>query len=429
MLFSNITILDEELNVKENQYVLIKDDRVAYIGDERPQEVSGREIDGKGRLLMSGFFNAHAHSPMTLMRGYGENMVLQDWLTKEIFPFEDKLTGEAVYWGTMLAMAESLKFGIVSTSDMYYFCDDMARAVADSGTKNNISRSIANPMGADVSRLESFDEMKHFYREFNDAADGRIIVDMSLHAEYTSNPETAVALADYARSLDGVKMQVHVSETEFEHSECIKRHGMTPAAYLEKTGIFDVPAVAAHCVYSDDSDLEIFKRKGVTVAANPVSNMKLASGICNVQKIIDKGVNLAIGTDSVASNNSLNFFEEIKTLVTGTKVISKDPTAVTPKDALRAATYGGAKAQGRLDSGTLKEGNKADLIVIDISGPNMHPVHSLINNLVYSCSGGDVLMTIVDGKVLYENGQYSTIDIEKTVDMVEKSTREILERL
>ena len=273
-------------------------------------------------------------------------------------------------------------------------------------------------MGADVSRLESFDEMKHFYREFNDAADGRIIVDMSLHAEYTSNPETAVALADYARSLDGVKMQVHVSETEFEHSECIKRHGMTPAAYLEKTGIFDVPAVAAHCVYSDDSDLEIFKRKGVTVAANPVSNMKLASGICNVQKIIDKGVNLAIGTDSVASNNSLNFFEEIKTLVTGTKVISKDPTAVTPKDALRAATYG-----------ALKEGNKADLIVIDISGPNMHPVHSLINNLVYSCSGGDVLMTIVDGKVLYENGQYSTIDIEKTVDMVEKSTREILERL
>ena len=417
MLFSNITILDEELNVKENQYELIKDDRVAYIGDERPQEVSGREIDGKGRLLMSGFFNAHAHSPMTLMRGYGENMVLQDWLTKKIFPFEDKLTGEAVYWGTMLAMAESLKFGIVSTSDMYYFCDDMARAVADSGTKNNISRSIANPMGADVSRLESFDEMKHFYREFNDAADGRIIVDMSLHAEYTSNPETAVALADYARSLDGVKMQVHVSETEFEHSECIKRHGMTPAAYLEKTGIFDVPAVAAHCVYSDDSDLEIFKRKGVTVAANPVSNMKLASGICNVQKIIDKGVNLAIGTDSVASNNSLNFFEEIKTLVTGTKVISKDPT------------YGGAKAQGRLDSGALKEGNKADLIVIDISGPNMHPVHSLINNLVYSCSGGDVLMTIVDGKVLYENGQYSTIDIEKTVDMVEKSTREILERL
>ena len=127
MLFSNITILDEELNVKENQYVLIKDDRVAYIGDERPQEVSGREIDGKGRLLMSGFFNAHAHSPMTLMRGYGENMVLQDWLTKKIFPFEDKLTGEAVYWGTMLAMAESLKFGIVSTSDMYYFCDDMGK--------------------------------------------------------------------------------------------------------------------------------------------------------------------------------------------------------------------------------------------------------------------------------------------------------------
>ncbi len=429
MLFSNITILDEKLNVRENQYVQIIDDRIAYIGSEKPQTDAGREIDGRGKLLMSGFFNAHAHSPMTLMRGYGENMVLQDWLTKKIFPFEDKLNSEAVYWATMLAMAESLKYGIVSTSDMYYFCDDMARAVADSGTKNNISRSIANPMGVDVSRLEGFAEMKSFYNDYNNAADGRIKVDMSLHAEYTSNPATAEALADYARSLGDVIMQVHVSETELEHRECIQRHGMTPAAYLEKTGIFDVPAVAAHCVYADENDLEIFRRKGVTVAANPVSNMKLASGICNVQKIIDAGVNLAIGTDSVASNNNLNFFEEIKTMVTGTKVSIKDPTAVTPLQALRAATAGGAQAQGRTDSGVLREGNKADLIVIDISGPNMHPVHSLINNLVYSCSGGDIMMTIVDGKVLYENGQFSTIDIEKTINMVEKSTREILERL
>ena len=311
MLFNNITVLNEKLKIEKNRYVLITEDRISYIGSEPPQEYHGREVDGKGKLLMSGFFNAHAHSPMTLMRGYGENMILQDWLTKKIFPFEDKLYGEAVYWGTMLAMAESLRFGIVSTSDMYYFCDDMAKAVMDSQTKNNISRSIANPAGISVNELESFEEMKRFFRDFNNAADGRIKVDMSLHAEYTSNPDTAAALADYAGSLQNVNMQVHVSETKIEHEECIKRHGMTPAAYLEKMGIFNVPAVAAHCVYSDDDDLDIFRRKGVTVATNPVSNMKLASGICNVQKVIDKGINLAIGTDSVASNNSLNFMEEI----------------------------------------------------------------------------------------------------------------------
>lgn len=429
MLFKQINILDENLKLQEDCYVAVRNGKIVSISAQRPAGEWEREYDGRGKLLMSGFYNAHAHSPMTLMRGYGENLKLQDWLNKKIFPFEAKLDGNAVYWGTMLALAESFRFGIVSTSDMYYFCDDMAKAVMDSQTKNNISRSIANPAGISVNELESFEEMKRFFRDFNNAADGRIKVDMSLHAEYTSNPDTAAALADYAGSLQNVNMQVHVSETKIEHEECIKRHGMTPAAYLEKMGIFNVPAVAAHCVYSDDDDLDIFRRKGVTVATNPVSNMKLASGICNVQKVIDKGINLAIGTDSVASNNSLNFMEEIKTMAIGCKTISNDPTAVTAEDALKAATLGGARAQGRMDSGALKLGNKADLIVVDISGPNMHPVHNLINNLVYSNSGSDVIMTLVDGKVLYEKGEYSTIDIEKTISQVEKATERILERL
>lgn len=429
MLFKNITVLNESLEIEENRYVLVTGDRISYIGEEPPKQKYSREYDGRGKLLMSGFFNAHGHSPMALMRGYGENMALQDWLNKKIFPFEDKLDSEAVYWATMLSMAESLRYGIVSTSDMYYFCEDMAKAVIESGAKSNISRSIVNPMGADVAELDSFREMKRFYETFHNEADGRIKVDMSLHAEYTSNPETAKALAAYAGSLDDTIMHVHVSETKTEHEECILRHGLTPAAYLEKMGIFDVPAIAAHCVYSDENDLDIFKAKGVTVATNPVSNMKLASGICNVQRVLDKGVNLAIGTDSVASNNSLNFIEEMKVMAMGCKVQTKDPKAVTPQDAVRAATAGGARAQGRKDSGVMKVGNKADLIVLDISAPHMNPVHNLVNNIVYSASGSDVIMTMVDGKVLYDNGNYSTIDIEKTIAQVEKSTRKILERL
>ena len=429
MLFKNITMLNENLDVEKERYVLVKGDRIAYIGDKPPAEPCGREYDGRGKLLMSGFFNAHAHSPMTLMRGYGENLALQDWLTKKIFPFEDKLDSNAVYWGTMLAMAESLKFGIVSTSDMYYFCEDMAEAVAECGAKSNISRSVTNITGEDPQTLTSMKENTDFYNKYHNTADGRIRVDMSLHGEYTSDARTARVLADCARDAGDVIMHVHLSETKLEPEECKQRHGMTPAAYMEKVGLFDVPALAAHCVYAEDDDMDIFRAKGVTVATNPVSNMKLASGVCNASKVIDKGVNLAIGTDSVASNNSLNFIEEMKTLAISSKVYYADPTLIKPKDALRAATSGGAMAQGRTDSGILKVGNKADLIVLDISGPNMHPVHSLINNIVYSCSGGEVIMTMVDGNVLYENGIYSLIDIEKTVYEVEKATQRILERL
>ena len=422
-------MLNENLDVEKERYVLVKGDRIAYIGDKPPAEPCGREYDGRGKLLMSGFFNAHAHSPMTLMRGYGENLALQDWLTKKIFPFEDKLDSNAVYWGTMLAMAESLKFGIVSTSDMYYFCEDMAEAVAECGAKSNISRSVTNITGEDPQTLTSMKENTDFYNKYHNTADGRIRVDMSLHGEYTSDARTARVLADCARDAGDVIMHVHLSETKLEHEECKQRHGMTPAAYMEKVGLFDVPALAAHCVYAEDDDMDIFRAKGVTVATNPVSNMKLASGVCNASKVIDKGVNLAIGTDSVASNNSLNFIEEMKTLAISSKVYYADPTLIKPKDALRAATSGGAMAQGRTDSGILKVGNKADLIVLDISGPNMHPVHSLINNIVYSCSGGEVIMTMVDGNVLYENGIYSLIEIEKTVYEVEKATQRILERL
>ena len=204
---------------------------------------------------------------------------------------------------------------------------------------------------------------------------------------------------------------------------------ITPAAYLEKAGLFDVPAVAAHCVYSTDEDLEIFREKGVTVATNPVSNMKLASGICDAAGVLEHGVNLAIGTDSVASNNSLDFTEEMKVLAIGSKIARRDPSALSPKQVLRAATEGGAKAQQRNDCGVLKEGNRADLAVFDISTPNMHPVHDIVNNMVYSVSGSDVVLTMIDGRVVYENGEYTTMDIEKVIWQAEKSTKEILERL
>ena len=428
MLFKNITLLDDQFQIRENMYVGIVEDKITYIGNECPDGNFGREYDGKGKVLMPGFINTHAHSPMSLLRGYGENMGLQDWLNKRIFPFEDKLTGEAVYWGTLLSMAESIRYGITSTTDMYYFAEDMIRAIDDSGTRNNLSRSVTCFSDADLWDLESAKEMKDIYERYHNGLDGRLKVDMSIHAEYTSNPKIVKQMAEYTKEI-GANMHVHLSETQLEHEECKQRHGKTPAAYFESLGLFDTPTTAAHCVWLEPDDYPILKEKGVTVACNPVSNMKLASGICNIPELYKNGINVSLGTDSVASNNNLNFIEEIKFFAMASKVKLLDPTAVTPTEALKAATVSGAKAQGREDCGVIKEGNKADLVVMDISGPHMYPVHDLVNNLVYSASGSDIVMTVCDGKVLYENGEYKTIDIEKTLFEADRMTKNILSQL
>ncbi|MCI2063014.1 MAG: amidohydrolase [Eubacteriaceae bacterium] len=429
MYFNDITIIDSDFCVREHMHVVTDGVTISYIGSNAPEKVSGDVYDGRGKLLMPGFVNAHAHSPMTLMRGYGENMALQEWLNDRIFPFEAKLTGERVYWGTLLAMAESLRFGIVSTSDMYYFCDDMARAVLDAGCKNNISRSITNFTDEDLSTMKAAAEMKSFYENFNGAGGGKILVDMSLHAEYTNPEKTVRQLAEYTKKI-GANMHVHVSETKTEHEECKARHeGRTPVKFLSDLGLFDTRTTAAHCVWVEPEDMDILKEKNVTVACNPVSNMKLASGVCNVPELLARGINTAIGTDSVSSNNSLNFIEEMKAFATAPKMMYNDPTAVTPKQTIIAAAAGGAAAQGREDCGRIKEGFRADLIVLDVSGPNMHPVHDMLNNIVYSASGSDVCLTMTDGKVLYKDGEYMTIDVEKAIYETEKATNEILSEL
>lgn len=429
MLFKEITILNQNFEIEHDMYVGTKDDRIIYIGKDTPMEDFGEIYSGKNRLLIPGFYNAHAHSPMALMRGYSENLALMDWLNTRIFPFEDRLNSNAVYWGTLLCMAESLRYGIISSSDMYYFIPDMVKAVADSGAKANISRAVANPMGMDITKLPSMTEARDAITQFNGIENGRIIIDASIHAEYTSNEETVRCVADLAKEMD-VRMHVHLSETKSEHEECKARHGgMSPAQYFNQCGIFDVPAIAAHCVWCEGEDFNILKEKGVTVASNPVSNLKLASGICNVTEMLKREIPVALGTDSVASNNNLSFFEEMKTFAILAKVREQNPTVITPKQALEAATINGAQAQGRYDCGAIKEGNKADLLVLRTDVANMHPVHNMLNNIVYSATDGDIVMTMADGKVLYKDGEYTTIDIEKTIFETEAATAAILKQL
>ena len=429
MLFKDITIIDENFEVKEHAYVVVEKDIISGIYSEMPDEYYGEVYEGAGKLLMPGFYNTHCHCPMTLLRGYGENMKLQDWLFKKIFPFEDQLTGEAVYNACMLNMAEAMKFGIVSISDMYYFMDEIVEAFVESGMKGNVSRSISH-FSDDGDFMESYraKEMMECFEKYNGIENGRIIVEMSLHSEYTTTTDSVRDVAEYAKKV-GAGMLVHVSETEKEVKECIEKYGKSPVKYLSDLGVFDVPTIAAHCVWLTDEDVEILKEKNVSVAVNAISNLKLASGVCNVPKLIKKGVNITIGTDGVASNNSCNFLEEMKVFALISKMYYNDLTNITPIEALKAATVNGARAQRRFDCGLVKEGYKADLIVMDIDQPNMHPVHDLITNIVYSASSGDILMTMVDGKILYENGQYKTMDIKKVMENVDRYTNEILSKL
>ena len=414
MLFKHIGIIDEKYEYRPDMFVGTENDRITYISSEAPEDGTrfGDTYDGKDKVLMPGFYNAHGHSPMSLMRGYGENLPLDRWLNERIFPFEDKLYNDGVYWATLMTMAESIRFGIVSTSDMYFFIDDMVRAISQSGMKSNISRAVTN-FGAPVEESASLKESRDSIRKYHGSEDGRILIDASAHAEYTNDIAMLKAIADLAKEFD-VRMHIHLSETEKEHRECIERHGKTPAEVFLEVGAFDVPATAAHCVWVTDSDLDIFKEKGVTVASNPISNMKLASGMCKVVPMYEKGINVAIGTDSSASNNSLNFFEEMKVFSLTGKVTSMDASAMKPQQVLRSASRAGALSQGRDDCGLIKEGFKADVIVIDVSGPNMCPADDMPNDLIFSADGKDVCLTMVDGRVLYKDGEYTTLDIEKT---------------
>ncbi|MCL2151295.1 MAG: amidohydrolase family protein, partial [Coriobacteriia bacterium] len=284
----------------------------------------------------------------------------------------------------------------------------------ESGIKANICPALM-VFDSDV-RFEDLPEREsneRYVKEFHGSQDGRIRIDLNIHSEYISNPHVVKAVGDQAVEL-GVGTHVHISETLTEHEECKQRRsGLTPAAYFESLGFFRQPCTAAHCVWAEPDDWDIFRRNNVTVAANPASNLKLASGVALLPEMLAAGVNIGLGTDGPASNNNHNMLKDIYLLATIYKASGNDPTLVTPADAMRIATVNGARAQGRPDCGEIAIGQRADLAVLDTDVPWMQPVHSQLNNLVYAASGSDVVLTMVDGQVLYRDGQWPTIDVER----------------
>lgn len=414
-LFSNVTavLMDDARTVLPGAYVLVDSGKIVSVSQTRPQSFSGKQVNGGGKVLLPGFVNAHTHVPMTAMRGYGGGHNLQDWLNDYIFPAEAKWDDRAIRACADLGLAEMIASGVTCLCDMYMHTATVAQAVADAGVSANLGVGAVffgekfSPDGcADCTKQTALFEEWHGYDN------GRIAVDSSLHAEYTSCPELVEWIADFAKT-HSLGVNVHVSETEKEHKECMaRRGGLTPIQYLEKCGVLDVRTTAAHCVWTTPEDWKIMARHGVTCVHNPASNLKLGSGVAPIPTMKGSGVNIALGTDGVSSHNATDFFFDVKLTAMLHNGVNRDPLALTAWDALEMATVNGGKALGR-KTGRIAPGYDADLILVDFDAPNLIPCHDVAENLVFAAHGGNVVLNMCRGKVIYKEGQFLTIDMER----------------
>lgn len=416
-LFQSITVvtMDDANPVLKDAYVAVDGAKIAYVGARKPEGAFDKIIDGAGKVLMPGLINAHTHVPMTPLRGYGGGHDLQTWLNEYIFPSEERLDARCIHAATALGLAELIQNGVTSFEDMYYFCCDMAEEILASGLNANITRSVTcfQPIDDPADYL-SCREMREAVERYHNSGDGQLKLDVSIHGEYTSfmAPELWEYLGRYAVD-NGLGMHVHISETQSEHEECLARHGKTPLQVLDDHGVWECGrSVAAHCVYVTDEDLALMVRKNITCAHNPVSNLKLGSGVARIPHMMKAGVNVAVATDGPSSNNNHDLFEEIKLASILHCGVNRDPMAVTAWDALKMATVNGAKALGR-KTGAIIPGYDADIILLDFTKPNFIPCHDVVENLVYAARGGDVCLTMARGRILYENGVFFTVDLDK----------------
>ena len=417
---SRILPMTEDTSIIDGGVLTVEDDRISYVGDgsDEPEGVQyDREIDAKGNLVMPGFKNSHTHSGMTFLRSFADDLPLDRWLNEAIFPREARLQDDDIYWCTKLAIMEYLTSGVTACFDMYLRPYEIARAseecgfrMVQTGSMNNFSQSL--------------ELQEEWYNELN----GKNPLTSYLfgyHAEYTCSKELLEGLA---RLADRYKAPVwgHKSETENEVKGCLERYGLTPTEFADSLGLFAYGGGGYHCVYLSDNDIEIFKKRGLHIVTNPGSNTKLASGIAPISKYMRAGIDIAIGTDGPASNNCLDMFREMF-LVTGlAKLHDMDASSVDANEVLKMATAGGARAMGLDDCDCLAKGKAADLIILDLDKPEMQPLNNISKNVVYSGSKADVKLTMVAGRVLYEDGRFS---LGEDPDRIKKEVSRVIERM
>ena len=438
MLFKNIKIINEDFKAESNMYLRTDGEFITYVGRDMPEEIDGEEVyDGKNKVISPAFYNTHCHVPMTLLRGYGEGLDLHRWLNEKIFPFEAKLTDRDIFYSTKLGAMELIASGCASISDMYFSIGHMAESLDECGMKANICHGISSfdddPKLKELKGYKDTIALDELIRSgkygSKERYESRIIADMGLHAEYTSNEKLVRQVAESAKD-EGLTVHVHISETVKEHEECKARHeGRTPVKYFSDCGLFDGRLQAAHCVCIEDGDIDIMKNAGAFVIHNPSSNLKLGSGIAPVTKFLDLGMNVGLGTDGASSNNNLNMMEEIHMAAMISRGSTLLANAISSSDILKMASLDGARSQGRMNCGVIKEGSRADLIVFDLDAPHLQPDFDTVSNIVFSAQSSDIVLNMIDGRVVYKNGEYMMIDREKVIFEANKSFERILGEL
>ncbi|MBQ3119439.1 MAG: amidohydrolase [Peptococcaceae bacterium] len=404
--------------------ILIENDIIKALGTVNAQDAEGAQIiDGRRTVAMPGLVNTHTHAAMTLLRSYADDMELMPWLNDKIWPAEAKFVNEYIYWGSALAAVEMIQSGTTTFADMYDSMHEVAKVTEESGLRANLARGcvvFSDP------ELKNIQKNVRLYENFNNTADGRIKVWFAPHAPYTCPPEYVEKIVEAAKSCNA-GIHVHLAETLDEQRQIAEGYGKTPTEYLNDLGVFELPTLAAHSVYLNDSDIAILKEHNVGIAHNPSSNLKLASGIANIPKYLQAGLNVGIGTDGCSSNNTLNMFKEMTICSFVQKVNAMDPTVLPAEEILRLATFGGAKAlRGDDEIGTLEVGKKADLILVDIDKPHFAPWNNPVSDLVYSAQGSDVKTTIVNGKLLMKDYEVLTLDVERIMAETERIARNVL---
>ncbi|SCY09145.1 5-methylthioadenosine/S-adenosylhomocysteine deaminase [Lachnospiraceae bacterium XPB1003] len=395
----------------------VKDNKIAYIGaGKASNEKWDKEIDCEKNLLMPGFKDVHTHSGMTAFRSLADDLNLQEWLNDMIFPREAVMSGEDVYWMTKLAILEYLTTGVTLIADMYLTPETIHDACAEMGMRCELISGL-NKFGP------TLEVMENRFIELNKKSD-LVGFKMGLHAEYTCDRELLEKASELIHKYKA-PVYVHMSETETEVKECFDRYGKSPVALFDELGLWDFGGSIYHGVWCDDADMEILKKRNISVISNPGSNTKLASGIAPISKYLEKGIIVGLGTDGPSSNNCLDMFREMF-LVTGlAKLKERDPKAVAADEVLKMACVNGALSLDHEDCSCLEEGKLADIIMIDLRQPNMQPILNIPKNIVYSGSKINIKMTMIDGKILYMNGEFIGVD----ADEIYRKCEEITERL
>ncbi len=408
LLLKNIELLDTPNG--EANVIAVEDGKISYIGKDLPDGFAADEvIDGKGMLATAGMVNTHGHVSMTLLRSYADDMALMDWLENKIWPIEAKMNAKDIYWGAMLGIAEMLKSGTTCFADMYCFMDDVARAVAETGIRANLSRGL---IGLAPDKDEKLAENTQLVKDWQGYDNGRIRITYGPHAPYTCPVEYLQKVIEAAQA-NNAEIQMHLCETKGEVENCIKEHGVTPIKLMEQLGMFEQGTIAAHCVYLTEDDMDIMAAKNVRVAHNPQSNLKLASGIAPVARMLEKGICVGLGTDGASSNNNLDMLEECRAAAMLHKTTTLNPLAVPAAQAWDMATVNGAQVLGFDELGKLSVGQQADIVLWNMHKPYWYPRHNKLSLLVYAANSSDADTVIVNGKVVLQNGSMTLFDEEK----------------